>query len=110
MKKSSLASGLASRAASIASNFMDEAEPAPVRDDAAPKAIPAAAESEEAARRTGGRPKGKRAVAARQTVYLDEARHAALARLADDRGRSIHSLILEGIDRVIDKPAATGWQ
>jgi hypothetical protein len=57
-----------------------------------------------------GRPKGRRSVAARQTVYLDDARHAALARLAEDRGRSIHSLILEGIDHVIGKPTAKGWQ
>ena len=57
-----------------------------------------------------GRPKGRRAVAARQTVYLDDARHAALARIAEDRGRSIHSLILEGIDHVIGKPTAPGWQ
>lgn len=57
-----------------------------------------------------GRPKGRRSVAARQTVYLDDARHAALARLAEDRGRSIHSLILEGIDYVIGKPTAKGWQ
>lgn len=57
-----------------------------------------------------GRPKGRRAVAARQTVYLDDARHAALARIAEDRGRSIHSLILEGIDHVIGKPTAKGWQ
>ncbi|MCJ2121697.1 hypothetical protein [Methylobacterium sp. J-077] len=57
-----------------------------------------------------GRPKGRRDVAARQTVYLDDARHAALARIAEDRGRSIHSLILEGIDHVIGKPSAKGWQ
>ena len=57
-----------------------------------------------------GRPKGRRPVAARQTVYLDDARHAALARIAEDRGRSIHSLILEGIDHVIGKPTAPGWQ
>jgi hypothetical protein len=57
-----------------------------------------------------GRPKGRRSVAARQTVYLDDARHAALARLAEDRGRSIHSLILEGIDHIIGKPTAKGWQ
>jgi hypothetical protein len=60
--------------------------------------------------RAVGRPKGRRAVAARQTVYLDDARHAALARIAEDRGRSIHSLILEGIDHVIGKPTAPGWQ
>lgn len=57
-----------------------------------------------------GRPKGRRPVAARQTVYLDDARHAALARIAEDRGRSIHSLILEGIDHVIGKPTTRGWQ
>lgn len=57
-----------------------------------------------------GRPKGRRSVAARQTVYLDDGRHAALARLAEDRGRSIHSLILEGIDHVIEKPTTKGWQ
>lgn len=57
-----------------------------------------------------GRPKGRRPVAARQTVYLDDARHAALARIAEDRGRSIHSLILEGIDHVIGKPTAPGWR
>jgi hypothetical protein len=33
-----------------------------------------------------------------------------LARIAEDRGRSIHSLILEGIDHVIGKPTAPGWQ
>ncbi|GJE14257.1 hypothetical protein [Methylobacterium longum] len=57
-----------------------------------------------------GRPKGRRPVAARQTVYLDDARHAALARIAEDRGRSIHSLILEGIDYIIGKPTTTGWR
>lgn len=57
-----------------------------------------------------GRPKGRRTVAARQTVYLDDARHAALARIAEDRGRSIHSLILEGIDHVIGKPTTPGWR
>ncbi|TFZ54928.1 hypothetical protein E4V01_24240 [Methylorubrum sp. Q1] len=58
----------------------------------------------------GGRPRGRRSVAARQTVYLDEARHAALVRIAEDRGRSVHSLILEGIDAVIGKPARPGWE
>lgn len=57
-----------------------------------------------------GRPQGKRPVQARQTVYLDAARHAALVRIAADRGRSVHSLILEGIDHVIGKPSAPGWQ
>ena len=73
---------------------------------------PQALESAEPADRAKpiGRPKGRRPVAARQTVYLDDARHAALARIAEDRGRSIHSLILEGIDHVIGKPTAKGWQ
>jgi hypothetical protein len=57
-----------------------------------------------------GRPRGKRPVAARQTVYLDEARHAALVRLAEDRGRSVHSLIIEGIDHVVGKPTTVAWQ
>ena len=80
-----------------------EAEPAPPAQDSQP------AETEDRAKAVG-RPKGRRPVAARQTVYLDDARHAALARIAEDRGRSIHSLILEGIDHVIGKPSARGWQ
>jgi hypothetical protein len=44
------------------------------------------------------------------TLYLDARRHAALARLAEDRGRSIHSLIVEGIDHVIGKPVVSGWE
>ena len=56
-----------------------------------------------------GRPKGKRPVEARMTINLDAKRHAALTRLAEDRGRSIHSLIVEGIDHVIGKPAVSGW-
>ena len=70
---------------------------------------PQPAETETGAKAIG-RPKGRRPVAARQTVYLDDARHAALARIAEDRGRSIHSLILEGIDHVIGKPTAPGWR
>jgi len=66
--------------------------------------------AEEGAARRQGRPRGKRPVAARQTVYLDDARHAALVRIAEDRGRSIHSLIIEGIDHVIGKPVRAGWE
>jgi leucyl aminopeptidase (aminopeptidase T) len=75
----------------------------------APPAEEPPAEAAERAKAVG-RPKGRRPVAARQTVYLDDARHAALARIAEDRGRSIHSLILEGIDHVIGKPTAPGWR
>ena len=57
----------------------------------------------------GGRPKGKRDVAARHTVYLDAARHDALTRMAEDRGRSVHSLIIEGIDHVVGKPVKAMW-
>ena len=57
-----------------------------------------------------GRPKGKREVGARMTVYLDSARHEALVRLANDRGRSVHSLILEGIDTITEKPSFKAWQ
>ena len=56
-----------------------------------------------------GRPKGHRAVAALQAVCLGDARHAALAWIAEDRGRSILSLILEGIDHAIGTPTALGW-
>ena len=57
-----------------------------------------------------GRPKGKREIGARMTVYLDSARHEALVRLANDRGRSVHSLILEGIDAITEKPVVKAWQ
>jgi hypothetical protein len=57
-----------------------------------------------------GRPKGKREVEARLTVYLDGRRHEALRRLAGDRGRSVHSLILEGVDSVIGKPSIKAWK
>lgn len=89
-----------------------EPTPEPTRVVAEPEIRQGAAlaEEEHAAGRAIGRPKGRRPVAARQTVYLDDARHAALARIAEDRGRSIHSLILEGIDHVIGKPTAKGWQ
>ena len=89
--------------ASLASASQAEAEPSP------PIQEPQPADTEDRAKAVG-RPKGRRPVAARQTVYLDDARHAALARIAEDRGRSIHSLILEGIDHVIGKPTAKGWQ
>lgn len=104
----STARNLADRAAAAAARFSEEdpAEAAPPAEALAPE--PAAAEV--TVPRTGGRPRGRRAVAARQTVYLDEARHAALIRIAEDRGRSVHSLILEGIDAVIGKPAAPGWR
>jgi hypothetical protein len=115
---------LAMKAAAAAAREVeqDEAPPDPV---AAPEPEPVVArattateihrpaspaEEERANSKPTGRPKGRRDVAARQTVYLDDARHAALARIAGDRGRSIHSLILEGIDHVIGKPSAKGWQ
>jgi hypothetical protein len=60
--------------------------------------------------RARGRPKGRRQVDARLTLYLDEPRHAALVRMAEYQGRSIHSLILEGVDHVIKKPVISGWQ
>ena len=81
-------------------------QPAPLVEDPQP----AEAAMAETRVKLAGRPKGRRPVAARQTVYLDDARHAALARIAEDRGRSIHSLILEGIDHVIGKPTTQGWQ
>ena len=91
-------------AAAVAAQDEEEAAPAPE-----PEIQPMAAAASEHVAKATGRPKGRRAVAARQTVYLDDARHAALARLAEDRGRSIHSLIIEGIDHVIGKPVRAGW-
>ncbi|MCJ2054026.1 hypothetical protein [Methylobacterium sp. J-070] len=84
-------------------------ESSPASQAAPPVEDPPEAEDEARAKPVG-RPKGRRPVAARQTVYLDDARHAALARIAEDRGRSIHSLILEGIDHVIGKPTTPGWR
>ncbi|MGE8131709.1 hypothetical protein ACQKQD_32655 [Methylobacterium sp. NPDC080182] len=112
---------LAMKAAAAAAREVEQDDadaslaPAPQTDAVPiPQAMPPAqdpqpAETEERTK-TVGRPKGRRPVAARQTVYLDDARHAALARIAEDRGRSIHSLILEGIDHVIGKPTAPGWR
>ncbi len=54
-------------------------------------------------RNKDGRPKKSREVANRQTVYLDQARYDQLVRIQKNRGRSIHSIILEGIDRMIVK-------
>ena len=55
-------------------------------------------------RKKGGRPKKSREVANRQTVYLDQARYDALVAIADDHNRSIHSIIIEGIDHIIGRP------
>lgn len=79
-------------------------------DPPSPASAPADPVPAGPAKRGRGRPKSKRAVEARHTVYLDAARHSALTRLAEDRGRSAHSLILEGIDHVIGKPQSPGWQ
>lgn len=55
------------------------------------------------AKRPPGRPPGRRAVAARHNVRLSESQYGALAQLAQQNGRSIHSLILEAIDALIRK-------
>ena len=93
--------------------MMHEPEASPVEVKPVPPGAPLAeppTASGSASSRGRGRPKGKRAVEARHTVYLDAPRHSALSRLAEDRGRSVHSLILEGIDHVIGKPQNPGWQ
>jgi hypothetical protein len=111
---------LAMKAAAAAAREVEQDEAAPPEAPAAEPAAPVSSaelpvddpQPGETAGQTKpiGRPKGRRPVAARQTVDLDDARHAALARIAEDRGRSIHSLILEGIDHVIGKPTAPGWR
>lgn len=100
-KKPTASEAMARKAAAAVAAI--SAEPAPPA--AAPDPEP---EAEPAPKR--GRPRGRRPVANRQTVYLDEARYEALARIAEDRGRSIHSLLIEGVDAVIGKPAAPGWK
>ncbi|WP_157091888.1 hypothetical protein [Methylobacterium nodulans] len=60
------------------------------------------------AKRPPGRPPGRRPVAARHSVRLDGARQEALARLAERRGQSVHSLIIEAIDDLIRKPDGVG--
>jgi hypothetical protein len=94
-RKPTAAHNLALRAAEAAVELDERVEPAatPVAS-AAPR----------------GRPKGRRPVEARLTLYLDAKRHAALVSMAEDRGRSIHSLILEGVDHVIGKPVVSGWK
>lgn len=62
------------------------------------------AASEEPPKRKGGRPRKQREVANKQTVYLDQARYDALVEISEDHGRSIHSIILEGIDSMIGRP------
>ncbi|MCJ2071386.1 hypothetical protein MKK75_21745 [Methylobacterium sp. J-030] len=112
-RRPNVSQALAMKAAAAAAREVEQDEAPPPAEPPAPPAsiaeAPQAAETEERAKAVG-RPKGRRPVAARQTVYLDDARHAALARIAEDRGRSIHSLILEGIDHVIGKPTAPGWR
>lgn len=60
------------------------------------------------AKRPPGRPPGRRPVAARITIRFDEARHEALQRLAEERGRSLHSLVLEAVDDLLRKPGGVG--
>lgn len=111
-KKPSASQNMALRAAAMVAREREAFDEAPI---AAPVSEPQPADLEppppaENAAPRRGRPRGKRPVEARQTIYLDKARHAALARIAEDRGRSVHSLILEGIDHVIQKPIKPGWQ
>ncbi|WP_018264121.1 hypothetical protein [Methylobacterium sp. WSM2598] len=116
-KRTTLAQTLALKAAAAVTAVPEEVEAAPSPAPELPPAPPVVLAEDagsvtvaEADKPRRGRPRGRREVANRQTVYLDEARYAALVRLADDRGRSVHSLIIEGIDHVIGKPVKTGWQ
>jgi hypothetical protein len=99
-----------SRRPTAAHNLALRAAEAAVELDERDEPAPAASVEPASTNRPRGRPKGRRAVEARLTLYLDEKRHAALVRMAEDRGRSIHSLILEGVDLVIGKPVISGWK
>jgi hypothetical protein len=57
-----------------------------------------------------GRPKGARQPYNVQRVFLDESRYRALSRAAEDRGQSMHSLILQGIDAVTGRPVRSAWK
>lgn len=105
-KKPTLAQTLALKAAAA----VNEAQAVPEPVAAAPAPVSEPDPGAESPKPKRGRPRGRREVASKQTVYLDEARYEALARIAEDRGRSLHSLILEGVDHVIGKPAAPGWK
>jgi hypothetical protein len=106
-RRPTAAHNLALRAAEAAAEPVEEHEE-PV-EALAPVEEPVAS-AEPAPPRRGGRPKGRRPVEARFTIYLDAKRHAALVDMAHDRGRSIHSLIIEGIDHIIGKPVIAGWK
>jgi hypothetical protein len=67
-------------------------------------------EAAEPARPKRGRPKGGRQPFNTQRVFLDEQRYRALSRAAEDRGQSMHSLILQGIDLVTGRPARSAWK
>lgn len=109
MKKAMSASErMAMRAAAA---LVDEVEPEAVADATEKSSLASdTAPHAEEHKSKGGRPKGKRDVAGRATVHLDAARLKALHELAEDRGRSVHSLIIEGIDAVIGKPTKTVWK
>ena len=50
-------------------------------------------------KRRPGRPAGRKPVAARLAVRLDQARYTALAAQAADRNLSMHSILIEAIDQ-----------
>jgi hypothetical protein len=103
-KKPSLAQTMALKAAAAVANEPDE----PNTSDKLPF-LSTGTEPTTAAKKPG-RPRGKRDIEARVTVYLDAARHDALVKIAADRRRSIHSLILEGIDAITGKPTMKAWE
>ena len=108
-----MAQKTAARIAALAADDANEnSAVAETNDILPPDCEPAAqiAHTTTAPKNKGGRPKGKREVAGKQTVHLDPARLQALRDLAADRGRSVHSLIIEGIDAIIGKPQKTVWK
>ncbi len=95
--------------AAAAARAASAPDPEDVAEEVSPPVVESSAPPVERARGPG-RPKGKREVEARLTLYLDARRHEALRRLAEDRGRSIHSLVIEGVDGVIGKPGIKAWK
>jgi hypothetical protein len=54
-------------------------------------------------KRKPGRPRRKREVASKQTVYLNTARHDALVQIAVDDDKSMHAVILDALDKYLSR-------
>ncbi len=100
-KRPNVAEAIARKAAADVAAIIAEPEPAPIAPEPEPAADPGSKR---------GRPRGRREVHSRQTLYLDQDRYDAIARIAEGKGRSIHSVLLEAVDAFIGKPEPVRWK